>query len=317
MKRTDGHGRPPVSRHDRGHSMTQADRGRSLADADRERRRLLRAGPAWASIAGIGFPGPVGAATRSTGAEETRVVESEETPLGRLTVFDIGRIRYLAYGPIEGLVFQSAMDLDRPDHLVAPYTRLMMLGIVYTSPGARIVQVGVGAGNMARYAIRTFPSVVVDAIDVDSRAVEFGMRHFGLVADPRLHLHVADGRRWLEATDAMFDVVMLDAYDDRSIPAALLDRDFFRIVADRLAPGGVVMQNVFTPQVDQRALTAAIAASFEQVDAYRIRQSLVLAAYRGARRAPGELRDRARRIDATLRPLHSLEQLLELRAARP
>jgi len=280
------------------------------------RRRLLRAGAAAAvAAAATGFCRAVLPAPSEAGPAGGRVVEERETQFGRLAVIEVGRMRYLAYGPSARFVFQSALDLDRPHELAAAYTRLMMLGVVYAQPYARVVQIGVGAGNMTRYAIRTFPSMVVQAVDIDRHALELGARHFGLSPHPRLHLHVEDGRRWLAASNERFDVIMLDAYDDESIPAPLRDVDFFHLVAARLAPGGVVMQNVYLPQVDRPQLMAAIGASFDRIDVYRIGQSAVLAAYQGAPRDRRELSERARRLDAELRPAHSLEELLELRAA--
>lgn len=242
-----------------------------------------------------------------------RVMEERETQFGRIAVLEKGRTRYLAYGPGTQFVYQSAVDLDRPHELAAPYMRLMMLGVVYANPYARIVQVGVGAGNMAGYAIRTFPDAAVHAIDIDRDVLELGARYFGLSPHPRLHVHVDDGRRWLERTNDVFDLIMLDAYDDASIPAPLRGGDFFKIVAARLAPWGVVMQNVYTPQVDQRRLREAIGASFDQIDVFRVGRSDVLAAYRGPRRSIEALKLRARTLDESLRPPHSLEKLLALR----
>jgi spermidine synthase len=193
--------------------------------------------------------------------------------------------------------------------------RLMMVGVVYAEQYSRMLQIGVGAGNMAGYVIRNFPAVMVDAVDIDSNAVELGMRWFGLEPDPRLRLHEADGRAWLDASQDRFDVVMLDAYDDRSIPASLMDPGFFSLVASRIAPGGVVMQNVFMPQVDTAALLASLRESFAQVDFYRVGDSAVLAAYQGAAREPAALMARAQQIDKALRPLHSLTALLEYRVA--
>ncbi len=278
------------------------------------RRRLMRASIALAFAASAaGMHRAVRAEIRLASRTDERVIDARQTQFGRLEVIEIDRTRYLSYGP-GNRVFQSALNLDRPNELVAPYTRLMMLGFVYTHPSARIVQIGVGAGNMARYAIRTFPSVVVQAVDIDPHALELGARYFGLAPDPRLHLHVADGRGWLAASNEQYGVIMLDAYDDRSIPAHLMDAGFFRIVAARLAAGGVVIQNVFTPQVDAKSLMAAMGASFDQVDSYRVGKSVVLVGYQGAQRDPGELRAHARRLDSALRPVHSLEELLELRA---
>ncbi|MBC7943770.1 MAG: fused MFS/spermidine synthase [Burkholderiales bacterium] len=243
-----------------------------------------------------------------------RVIEERDTQFGRLAVVELGRKRYLAYGPDIHFFHESVLDLDRPHELAAPYTRLMMLGVVYAQPYSRMVQIGVGAGNMTGYAIRTFPSAVVHAIDIDRHAVELGARYFGLAPHPRLHLHIEDGRSWLAASKEQFDVVMLDAYDDQSIPAALMDAEFFAIVAARLAPGGAVMQNVYMPIVDAKRLLAALRASFAEVDFYKVGDSAVLAAYQGPARDSRQLTARARELDATLRPVHSLANLLTNRA---
>ncbi|HEX6364465.1 MAG TPA: fused MFS/spermidine synthase [Albitalea sp.] len=277
----------------------------------RDRRRVLRAGGALAaSLAGL-----AGCDAAHDRWQGLRVIEERETQFGRLAVVERGRTRYLAYGPGRLRVYQSVIDLDRPHELAAPYMRLMMLGVAYPPSHGRMAQIGVGAGNMAGYAVRTFPATVVHAVDIDRHAVELGARHFGLAPHPRLHVHIEDGRRWLERARERFDVVMLDAYDDRSIPPPLMDEGFFAIVAARLAEGGVAMQNVYVPIVDTPRLLAAMRASLPQVDVYRNGDSAVLAAYRGPARDPGELAARARALDEALRPAHPLAPLLAHRAA--
>lgn len=243
-----------------------------------------------------------------------KVIEERQTQFGRLAVVEVQRKRYLAYGPGSEIVYQSVLDLDRPLELAASYQRLMMLGVVYAEPHARMLQIGVGAGNMTGYALRSFPEAVVDAVDIDPHAVELGARHFGLAPHPRLRVHIQDGRAWLEASSAQFDVIMLDAYDDRSIPPALMDEGFFSTVAAHLAPDGVVMQNVYLPGVDTRRLLPALRSALPQVDVYRIGDSAVLAAYRGPSRTSESLRVRAQALDTALRPMHSLAGLLEFRA---
>ena len=242
-----------------------------------------------------------------------KVIEERQTQFGRLAVVEVQRKRYLAYGPGSEIVYQSVLDLDRPLELAASYQRLMMLGVVYAEPHARMLQIGVGAGNMTGYALRSFPDAVVDAVDIDPHAVELGARHFGLAPHPRLRVHIQDGRAWLEASSAQFDVIMLDAYDDRSIPPTLMDEGFFATVAAHLAPGGVVMQNVYLPGVDTRRLLPALRSALPQVDVYRIGDSAVLAAYRGSARTPQALQARAQALDAALRPVHPLAGLLEFR----
>lgn len=246
-------------------------------------------------------------------ARASSSLEQRDTAFGVLAVVERGRMRYLSYGPEFGVVYQSVIDLDRPHELQAPYMRLMMLGMVYTRPDARTVHIGVGAGNMAGYLIRHFPGATVDAVDIDPHAVELGRRWFGLTPDPRLAVHIDDGRRWLERNAGPFDVVFLDAYDDKSIPPALMDRGFFALVASRLAPGGVAMQNVYLPIVERGVLLDAMGAAFDHIDVYRTRSSAVLAAYRGEAREVALLSARAQSLEALLLLPHPLSEQLALR----
>ncbi len=192
--------------------------------------------------------------------------------------------------------------------------RLMMLGLVYAEPCDRIVQIGIGAGNMAGYMIRNFPEVVVHAIDIDPHAVELGMRWFGLERNPRLKLEIADGVAWLEAARGPFDAVMLDAYDDDSIPPPLRSPDFFALVASRLSPQGVAMQNLYLPAADPKRFVASLRSAFDQVDVFLSGSSAVLAAYQGRARRREALVARARALDESLRPPHSLLAALDYRA---
>ncbi len=282
------------------------------------RRRVLRCALACGAAALAGCGRPRADAGGAGAADGVRIVEERETRFGRLAVVERGRRRYLAYGRgfDTRFMYESVLDLDRPHELAAPYTRLMMLGMVYAEPCVRIVQVGTGAGNMTGYALRTFPGVEIDAVDIDPHAVALGAKYFGLAPHPRLRLHIADGRAWLAARGGgRFDAVMLDAYDDESIPPALAGAGFYALVAARLAPGGVAMQNVYLPKVELPRLLAAVRASFGQVDGYRVDDSLVLAARNGAPRSPAWLAARARALDAALRPPHPLADLLRLRVA--
>jgi hypothetical protein len=67
-------------------------------------------------------------------------------------------------------------------------------------------------------------------------------------------VHTADARFWLRGVQGPFDAMFVDAYRQPYIPFHLVSREFFREVADRLGPDGVLMINVGTPP----KLTAAV-----------------------------------------------------------
>ena len=82
---------------------------------------------------------------------------------------------------------------------------------------------------------------------------------------PRLHTYDADARPWLRTHDRRQDAIVIDAYRQPYIPFYLTTLEFFRLVRDRLAPGGVVVVNVGHPEGStklQRTLAATMRAAF-------------------------------------------------------
>ena len=77
-----------------------------------------------------------------------------------------------------------------------------------------------------------------------------------------------DARPWLEDSEGDYDVIMVDAYRQPYIPFYLATREFFELVRDRLAPGGVVVVNAGHPEGNddlEKVLGATMAEVFPTV----------------------------------------------------
>jgi len=74
----------------------------------------------------------------------------------------------------------------------------------------------------------------------------------------------ADGRIWLRASDAEFDLIILDAYRQPSIPSHLATVEFFEDVRAHLGPGGLAVLNVFAPTEHSR-IVGGIGATWSRV----------------------------------------------------
>jgi spermidine synthase len=132
------------------------------------------------------------------------------------------------------------------------------------APPRSVAILGNAAGTTARAIGHYFPTSTVDAVEIDGALTRVGRELFGL-AGPRLRTHTADARPWLEATSQRFDVIMVDAYRQPYIPFYLTTREFFALVREHLAPGGLVVINVGHPeQSDQleEVLSATMRAEF-------------------------------------------------------
>jgi spermidine synthase len=131
----------------------------------------------------------------------------------------------------------------------------------------RIAILGNAAGTVARAYGHYFPGTAVDAVEIDAELTELGRRYFDL-RNPRMRTFAEDARPWLERSAGGYDAIMVDAYRQPYIPFYLTTREFFELVCERLAPGGVVIVNVGHPEDSdelERVLGATIATAFPRV----------------------------------------------------
>ena len=161
------------------------------------------------------------------------------------------------------------MVRDNPRAVPVEYVRYALLGLAHHGRPARVLMVGLGGGTFTTLVHRTLPGASVDAVEIDPVVVEAARAWFGLREDARYRVHVADAADWLRRDRGAYDYVLLDAYAGEDIPAAVASEAFFRDVAARLAPGGVVAINIAEPEGSGIAPARAFAAVFAPFECRR------------------------------------------------
>jgi predicted membrane-bound spermidine synthase len=76
--------------------------------------------------------------------------------------------------------------------------------------------------------------------------------------ESNLHVHVQDGRTYIETTQAKYDVVAIDAFQQPYIPFQLTTREFFTTIRSHLSSTGVVALNTAHTIHDYRLVQAFI-----------------------------------------------------------
>jgi spermidine synthase len=147
---------------------------------------------------------------------------------------------------------------------------------------------------------------VVDAVEIDGELLDIGRRWFGLRPGPRLRLHAEDARPFLRTATGRYDAIFVDAYRQPYIPFYLTTKEFFALVADRLAPGGIMAINIGHPESSdalEQVLTATAATAFANVVRDPVeRVNTVLLASNGPLSA-GRLAAATAALPADLRPI--------------
>jgi spermidine synthase len=128
-------------------------------------------------------------------------------------------------------------------------------------PGRRALVLGMGAGGSISAMRGAAADIEVDAVEIDPKVVEAGVRFFGLPSSPGwLHVNLADARPWLARSPNRYDIVQVDVYQGGPyIPFYLSTVEFFGLVRAHLVEGGVLMMNLFDASIDQELVLSAVA----------------------------------------------------------
>lgn len=118
-----------------------------------------------------------------------------------------------------------------------------MAGMDGTDNENRSVMIlGMGSGTYASYCTRYFPGASVQGAEIDKKIAGIATDYFGLPGS--VTVAVEDGRAYLAASKEKFDVIMVDAYQDITIPFQLSSVEFFNEVQAHLKPNGVMVVNL-------------------------------------------------------------------------
>ena len=154
-----------------------------------------------------------------------------------------GGLRALRFGR-DG-VRQSLVKRGDPEYLGLPYARTVMTGLALCDEQRRFLVVGLGGGTIPAFLRRHYPDAAIDAVEIDPEVVYVAKQYFGFREDARMRVHVADGRKFIEGVARPYDAIFLDAFGSDAVPPHLTTREFLSAVRRAVAPGGVVIGNIW------------------------------------------------------------------------
>lgn len=117
----------------------------------------------------------------------------------------------------------------------------LMAGITADHPGDILI-LGLGTGTFAKYCSEYFPGCSIEGVEIDQKIADLAAEYFEL--PDSVQVSVYDGRSYLAASDKKYDVIMVDAYQDITIPFQMSSVEFFTEVRNHLTPEGVMVVNM-------------------------------------------------------------------------
>ena len=106
----------------------------------------------------------------------------------------------------------------------------------------RVLVLGNGTGTYAGQILDYFPGATVEGVEIDGKITRLAHEYFSL--SPAVPVTEYDGRAFLQAVDAQYDVILVDAYQDITIPFQMSSLEFFTLVREHLDEDGVMAVNM-------------------------------------------------------------------------
>ena len=109
---------------------------------------------------------------------------------------------------------------------------------------SRVLILGMGTGTYATQCNRYFSNLSFKGVEIDEKITALARKYFDLSED--IPVETYDGRAYLAALDKddKYDIIMVDAYQDITIPFQMSSVEFFTMVKEHLTDDGVMVVNM-------------------------------------------------------------------------
>ena len=105
-----------------------------------------------------------------------------------------------------------------------------------------VLILGMGTGTYAHQCRNYYGDMEIEGVEIDDQITALAREYFELPED--VNVTTYDGRAYLNAIDDKYDVIMVDAYQDITIPFQMSSVEFFTLVKDHLNENGVMVVNM-------------------------------------------------------------------------
>ncbi len=152
--------------------------------------------------------------------------DDEKTVLATNVLFGVQSVK-MKSGSLTGMYYDYA--------LAAPV-------MAYEGKPLDILVLGNGTGTFASECFEFFPGSNVEGVEIDAKITKLAEEYFDLPSSVKVTEY--DGRAWLMADKSTYDVILVDAYQDITIPFQMSSVEFFELVRDHLKYNGVMVVNM-------------------------------------------------------------------------
>ncbi|MCO4760944.1 MAG: fused MFS/spermidine synthase [Myxococcales bacterium] len=177
---------------------------------------------------------------------------------------------FLINGKSDGNVYTDASTM----------VMLGMVGAVLHPEPKTAMVIGLGTGETSGWLAAVPTMTRVDSVELEPAIVEVAKRaapaNHSVLTNPKHHLHIGDAREVLQTTPRRYDLIASEPSNPyRAGVAGLFTAEFYKSVADRLTPNGLLLQWLQVYEVDAgtvRTVLATLRSVFPHVEVWELQR---------------------------------------------
>lgn len=105
-----------------------------------------------------------------------------------------------------------------------------------------VLILGMGTGTYATQCKKYLGDMKVEGVEIDQKITQLSRQYFSLSEE--IPVTTYDGRAFLNSSNKKYDVILVDAYQDITIPFQMSSVEFFTLVKEHLNENGVMVVNM-------------------------------------------------------------------------
>lgn len=153
----------------------------------------------------------------------------------------------------------------------------VLAALIHGKPKTALV-VGLGTGSTAGW-LGVLPIDRVDVVELEPAILRVARDcapvNENVLDNPKVHIHLGDAREYLRTTRDRYDIIFSEPSNPyRAGVSSLYTLEFYRAVAERVAPGGVFVQWIQAYEVDRWAFATAVTTIHEVFPAIDLWQTM-------------------------------------------
>jgi len=117
-----------------------------------------------------------------------------------------------------------------------------MMADVGKKTDSDLLILGMGTGTYAVQCRKYFGDMNIEGVEIDKKITDLAHQYFELPEN--IDVTTYDGRAYLQSIEKKYDVIMVDAYQDITIPFQMSSVEFFQMVKSHLKENGVMVVNM-------------------------------------------------------------------------